>query len=199
MSLDKILRKLKNGDPSIIVALGDSLTYGWMVEAGYIDFFKEMILSKYPGSDIQIISKGVPGDTALDGLYRVERDVIIHKPDLVLIQFALNDAFSGCPGSRFQETIQAIINKVRTDTRAEILLVTSILPGNEYDENIVNGFFDRLRNIAETSNISFVVVHEYWKKKISEGIPFSSLLQTDQVHPTVEGYRLMAEAIMEQF
>jgi len=199
MSLEKILRKLKNDDPSIIIALGDSLTYGWMVEAGYIDFFKEMILSKYPGSDFQIISKGIPGDTALDGLYRIERDVIIYKPDLVLIQFALNDAFSGCPVSKFQETIQAIINKVRTDTRAEILLLTSILPGNEYDENIVNGFYDRLRNIAETSNISIVAVHEYWKKRISEGIPSSSLLQSDQVHPTVDGYRLMAEAIMEQF
>ena len=42
-------------------------------------------------------------------------------------------------------------------------------------------------------------VHEYWKTKIAEGAEFSNLVQYDRVHPTVEGYRLMAEAVMEVF
>jgi lysophospholipase L1-like esterase len=42
-------------------------------------------------------------------------------------------------------------------------------------------------------------VHEYWKKKITDGIPFESLVQYDGVHPTEGGYRLMAEAVMELF
>jgi lysophospholipase L1-like esterase len=43
------------------------------------------------------------------------------------------------------------------------------------------------------------LVHAYWKEKIAAGVDFRSLVQYDLVHPTVAGYRLMAEAIMKLF
>ena len=56
----------------IIAALGDSLTYGWMTEHGYLDYLKSMLNKKFPGSRFKIINRGIPGDTAKDGLRRVE-------------------------------------------------------------------------------------------------------------------------------
>jgi lysophospholipase L1-like esterase len=53
--------------------------------------------------------------------------------------------------------------------------------------------------LGEDYRIPVALVHEYWKTKITDGIPFESLVQYDGVHPTEEGYRLMAEAVMKLF
>ncbi len=45
---DKTIGRLKSGEPLRIVALGDSLTQGWMVRRGYVDFLNDMIKAKFP-------------------------------------------------------------------------------------------------------------------------------------------------------
>ena len=46
---EKTIAKLKSGEDVKIVAIGDSLTYGWLVSKGYLDFLKEMLRKRYPG------------------------------------------------------------------------------------------------------------------------------------------------------
>ena len=46
---EKTIAKLKSGEDVKIVAIGDSLTYGWQVSKGYLDFLKEMLKKRYPG------------------------------------------------------------------------------------------------------------------------------------------------------
>ena len=198
MQLKNSIDKLEKGDNLKIVALGDSLTYGWMVEKGYIDFLKEMLKVKYPKSIFKIINQGIPGDTAEGGLYRLKDHVLNSDPDLVFIQFALNDAFSGYSREDFHHNILGIINGIRNNSSAEILLMTSVAL-DKREKRIAERYYDILKNIAEKEAIPIVLVHEYWEKRISEGIEFSTLVQQDCVHPTVEGYRLMAEAIVQVF
>ena len=196
MALEKTRYKLQTGAHAVIVGLGDSLTYGWDVTKGYIDFIRTAIPLKYPSADFQLINQGIPGDTAVDGLYRTERDVIRYNPDLVLIQFALNDAFTGCSEERYEKGIRGIVEKIRSDTDSEILLITSVSLGTRREEELVYGFYQRLVDVSETEGVPVALVHEYWKRRISEGIDFNTLVQADQVHPTEAGYRLMAEAVM---
>jgi lysophospholipase L1-like esterase len=198
MNLQKTIHKLKTGQDLKIVALGDSLTYGWMVEKGYLDFLKEMLIAKYPKSILKIINRGIPGDTAEGGLRRLHDHVLKADPDLVFIQFALNDAFSGYPVERFQSNIMTITGKIKDDTSSETLLLTSTAL-DDRDKHIAEKYYSSLKDIAEKEDIPIVLVHEYWEKRISEGIQFSTLVQADHVHPSVEGYRLMAEAIVEAF
>jgi lysophospholipase L1-like esterase len=198
MQLKNSIDKLEKGDDLKIVALGDSLTYGWMVEKGYIDFLKEMLKVKYPKSIFKIINQGIPGDTAESGLYRLKDHVLNSDPDLVFIQFALNDAFSGYSLEDFHHNILGIINGIRNNSSAEILLMTSVAL-DKREKRIAERYYDILKNIAKKEAIPIVLVHEYWEKRISEGIEFSTLVQQDCVHPTVKGYRLMAEAIVKVF
>ncbi len=197
MELTKTIQKLKAGKDIKIVALGDSLTYGWMVHKGYVEYLKEMLLIKYPGSTIKTINRGIPGDTAGGGLYRLEDHVIITDPDLAIVQFALNDAFSGHTVNTFKRNILAIIRTTKEKTTAEILLTTSsALAGN--DKHMATEYYNALMEAAQEEDVPIACVHEYWGKKMDDGIQFSELVQSDQVHPTETGYRLMAEAIVEK-
>ena len=195
MALKQTIEKLKNAQDLKIVAIGDSLTCGWMVGKGYTAFLKDMLIVNFPGSMVQMIDRGVPGGTAEGGLSRIENQVITHGPDLVLIQFAINDAFSGYSVPEFSEYIIAMISKITQETSADILLVTSGAL-DDSDRKLVGRYYDALQDIAKDKDIPIALVHEYWERKINEGIRFESLVQRDGVHPTEEGHRLMAEAIL---
>ena len=193
------INKLIDGTPVTIVALGDSLTQGWMVSKGYLDFLREMLIMEFPKSRFKLINSGIPGDTADSGLSRLKWDVLHYNPDCVFIQYAINDAFSGFTEQQFKNTIRAIIDKIKEHGDADIVLTTSGYIGDNDDNRHVEGYYHQLQVLGEDYGIPVVLTHEYWKKKIRNGILFGSLVQYDSVHPTEEGYRLMAEAIKNLF
>lgn len=195
MALEQTLAKLKNAKDLKIVAIGDSLTCGWMVGRGYTAFLKDMLSVTFPGSMVQMVDKGMPGGTAAGGLSRVENQVIRHHPDLVIIQFAINDAFSGYTVAEFRENIIAMVSKIQNETSAEILLVTSGAM-DDNDRKLVGRYYDALQDIAHIQTIPIAPVHEHWEREMKKGITFESLVQADGVHPTEAGHRLMAEAIL---
>lgn len=198
MDLKRSIRRLEKGETLKLVALGDSLTYGWMVERGYLDFLKEMFVVHYPRGILKIVNRGIPGDTAEGGLARLQQHVIASAPDLVFVQFGLNDAFCGCSIDAFARNIIGIIKGIQKGSGADILLMTSgALEDREFE--IAGPFYDRLAAIAEQQSVPIALVHRHWEQKVSEGVSFDTLVQADRVHPTTEGYRLMAEAVVECF
>jgi acyl-CoA thioesterase-1 len=199
MKAVKTIGRLSQGTHTVIVALGDSLTQGWLVNKGYLVFLGEMLRERYPRAQFSIINRGIPGDTAEGGLSRVREDVIDEDPDCVFIQFALNDAFIGHPVERYKRSLQSIIDRIRENTDAEIILLTSVHLGESRDNATAAPFYAKIEELAAENSLPVARVHEYWRKKIQEGVEFRPLVQFDMVHPTVEGYRLMAEAIMEVF
>lgn len=199
MKLLKIIEKLSAGEKVKIAALGDSLTYGWMVRLGYLDYLQQMLKKKYPVSDFKILNRGIPGDTAKDGLRRVESDVIRLSPDLVFIQFALNDAYTDFSPDDFQKNIESIVLRIKEETAAEIVLLTSVALLNPDENRIARMFYGKIHECGERYNIPVVSVDEYWENKIASGIKHSSLVQADGIHPNEKGYEIMAEAVFEIF
>ncbi len=195
--LETIKRRLERGIALTLIGLGDSLTEGWMASRGYLDFLKEMIRDKYPKSNVTIVNRGIPGDTAGGGLHRLSYDVLDLNPDLVFVQFALNDALLGYSEDQFRKSIVEIIDRIENDSSSEVLILTSVAIQSPIMNEIAEKFYGILIDIAEKKNVAIAKVHEYWKKKIEQGASFRKLTQADGVHPTVEGYRLMAEAVME--
>lgn len=170
-----------------------------MVSKGYVDFLREMLHVKFPQGKLNLVNSGIPGDTADSGLYRLRGDVLHYNPNCVFIQYALNDAFSGYSELQFKDNIRGIIDRIREAGDADMILITSGYIDDEHDNRIVEGFYRQLDALGERYGIPVARVHEYWREKVREGIPFESLVQYDGVHPTEEGYRLMAEAVMSLF
>jgi len=199
MHLEKIKEKLETGEKLTIVAFGDSLTQGWMVRKGYVDFLQEMLVRRYPAARFTMVNRGIPGNTSEDGLYRLRHDVLDLNPHLVLVQFALNDAYMGVRAQRFKNNLETIVDQISLDTDAEIILVTSVFIHNEEENRMAELFYGMIEEIGAAKNIPLARVHQYWKECVASGVSHASLVQSDMVHPTVEGYRLMAEAVMKLF
>jgi lysophospholipase L1-like esterase len=193
------IQKLSTGVATKIAAIGDSLTYGWMVSRAYLGYLQDMISTRYPHARFSMINAGIPGDTAEGGLHRLDYDIIARNPDCVLIQFALNDAFAGYPPQEFEGNIRSMIERIRSATGADIILVTSVCLNDEREDRFIDQYYDKLEKLSEEYGLPLAAVHKYWKEKIREGTEFRRLVQYDLVHPTEAGYKLMAEAVMKVF
>ena len=96
--------------PVTIVCLGDSVTHGcfevfmnrfglidtrYRPDRGYAAQLRRRLDALYPAAAVSVLNAGVSGGNAVHGLARLERDVLSHKPDLVIVNFALNDSCGG--------------------------------------------------------------------------------------------------------
>lgn len=74
-------------DGDTVVFLGDSIT----AERTYGKIIENYTLLRFPDRRVTFVNAGVGGDTAEDGLRRLEQDVFRHEPTLVTVAFGIND------------------------------------------------------------------------------------------------------------
>jgi acyl-CoA thioesterase-1 len=97
--------------PIRLVALGDSLTAGYLLPA---DAAFPAVLEKAlrrAGYDVSIANAGVSGDTAEDGLARLDWSVP-DGTDGVILELGANDMLRGLDPARTRATLDAILAKL---------------------------------------------------------------------------------------
>jgi lysophospholipase L1-like esterase len=127
--------RLRTGKTVTIVAYGMSITRGFNVSGydgvapympTYMDLFAEGLRWKYPGASIQLYNAGLPGSTVSWGAQYVSSYVNPLKPDLVVIDFGMND-FWRMPPPEFGDSVRSIIRQVRAvRPGAELLLLANM-------------------------------------------------------------------------
>ncbi len=191
-----LVERMMRSEELLVVGLGDSLTYGWEVERGFFDRFVDMLGDRYPNARIRRHNAGIPGDTADGGLARLGR-VLDLKPDLVIVQFALNDAFSGVDPRDFEGSMQSIAARVLE------------LPAARYFGNVVcartrtrcryrPAVLRRHHSGGAQLSVPVAQLDRFWSTSALSKSG-SVLHNDDGVHPNDQGYVLMAEGLLELF
>ncbi len=214
----------RTAPPVLIVALGDSVTQGITGvdqiahEAVYHARFKRSLERRFPLTTFSVINAGVDGHTAGDGVQRLDRDVIRHQPDLVLVAFALNDAaIHGADGTDgFEHNLTRIVDDVRDRTKADVALVTpnmmltrdnDAIPAcyQQYTrlmldtqvEGVLAAYAERVRRVAEARGAVLVDVYARWERLARKGVDTTAMLANGLNHPTDEAHAIAAEALDE--
>lgn len=195
----RTLGDLKNGCNVTIVAFGDSITAGYAVRRGFPSFWKEMLLRKYPDSKIEMINSGVSGDTTMDGLARLDWSVLSYEPDLVTINFGINDCVLGLGLDEFEVNFVEMVRRIRSGPDSEVLLLSSQpLETPPYDRLVLD-YYQTIERVARQMDVGFVDVYGAWMARVSQGTSLVSLILPGLDHPNEAGYRIIAEALMRLF
>ena len=196
---EKTVADLKEGCNVTIVAFGDSITAGFAVRRGFPSFWREMLQQKYPEARLELINSGISGDTTLDGLARLDWAVLSYEPDLVTINFGINDCVLGMGLDEFEMNLVEIVRRIRAGPDSEILLLSSQpLETPPYDK-IVQDYYQTIERVAKEMNVGFVDVHGAWMEHVRAGTPLSSMIIPGLDHPNEAGYRIIAEELMNLF
>jgi len=115
-------------EPVEIVALGDSLTAGFGLAPG--QSFPEQLEAalKARGHDVTVANAGVSGDTASDGLARLEWSVPA-QADIVIVELGANDTLRGIDPAVTQKALSDILAKL-TGRGQAVLLAGMFAPPN---------------------------------------------------------------------
>ena len=193
ISLAPIIGELEEGSEVIVAGLGDSLTQGWMVTRSFFDLFVDGLEARFPRGSVRRINAGVPGDTARGGLERVNR-LVGQSPNLVVIQFGLNDLFCGVSVKRFEGSLRGIAARVR-ECGAVPLLATSCPLALRADQVKASHYYDVIRRIGGEPGYALADIDEYWRDRSA----VEHLLTEDGIHTSDEGHRRMAQGVLALF
>lgn len=175
-------------DRPLLVAFGDSLTAGLGVAVE--DTYPSRLQRKLDqeGFRYRVINAGVSGDTTAGGLRRISW-VLKGRPQIVILELGANDGLRGLSLRETKANLERIIQQCRSAS-VTVVLAGMKLPPN-YGTEYTNGFESIYPALA--SDYHLVLIPFFL-----DGVAGSaSLNQADGIHPTGEGYRIIADKVLE--
>jgi len=179
------------------IAFGDSITEGYGVHRGFVFFLAERISKARPDLDLKTVNNGLSGDNTNDAIHRLQRDVLDHDPDLVTINFGVNDAFSGISTVKFGNNLEAMVDIIRENGCGRIVLVSSEVIPEPQAEKKVKPYWRKMQEVAEAAGVVYADANGYWQGLLDSGTDQWSLIIPGDMHPNEEGHRIIAEAMFE--
>lgn len=194
----------KHGDR--VIWLGDSITaahtYGRYIET----FF----LLRRPDLDLTFINAGIGGHSAFDGLNRLDRDVLAHRPTVVVINFGMNDAGypSNSPHAAFIQNIQTMLARLREGGVKRIIWVEPS-PANIAGVTPPSKLIDRQKQLErlvsamQAQSVDVDVLKVQWQQPLKNALALTASspdvkLIPDRIHPSALGHALMAVEFLKQ-
>lgn len=196
-----------NGDPDILF---QKVEDGKMGEDDAVEItdarqcyptrLRDMLIDEYEHTSVNVINCGIAGDTVIGMNARLKRDVISLQPDLVIINASLNWAEECGDTETYRKILQEIVQRVKTETSAEIILMTpnKELPGPFFNpHSSLDERVEVIRNLAAEENVFLVDAYEIWDEYERQGYPVKELLANGMNHPSVTGHEVFAIALMK--
>ncbi len=119
-----------------IVCLGDSIT-GQADLRSYLKWSSilECILDSLNGDGtVQVLNRGIAGDTSADARKRLQGDVLDVQPDIVVMLLGGNDAGSGRSRSAVQADLEYIVQQSKNIGARVLMLQYALIPNPENAE-----------------------------------------------------------------
>lgn len=167
---------------STVVALGDSLTYGYGAspETAY-----PAVLARLNGW--MVVNAGVNGDTSADVLARLD-DITAQQPDLVLLGVGGNDVLQRINPETTRSNLVAIIRALKAADSQVILIAephfsVSALFGRVSDNPVYE-------DVAESEAV--LLYERGWSEVLAD-----DSLKSDKIHANAAGYRQFAEGLYD--
>lgn len=170
-------------DERVIVALGDSLTAGLGVAADEAYPARLQALLRRDGYAYRVVNAGSSGDTTAGGRRRLAWALQQH-PSIVIVALGANDGLRGQPTSSTHDNLAAILDSLRA-RRIVVLLAGMRVPPN-YGQEFSRDFAAVFTDLGARPGVTLMPF-------LLEGVAGDARLnQPDGIHPTAEGYRIIA-------
>lgn len=169
--------------------LGGSITEGAGASVPgkrYSSLFTEMMNKRIPEVKFTEINAGVGGTPSALGLFRLKSEVLDKNPDVLFVEFAVNDSGYGDQMFKYMEGIVRTARRWKNDLPIVFLFT---YPANDYT---VKGQI----KLAEAYKIPYVNMSEDLKVKINYYGGNDRFLTQDGCHPNDKGYDSYVDSMM---
>ena len=233
--IEKLQNKMRDnfsGEGLSIAFFGDSVTQGcfeiYRKNDGAIETVFDPMhayhkhLSKifsvlFPSVPVNIINAGISGDHTAHACERLERDVLRHEPDLVVVCFGLNDACNGEDKlADYQKNLHTILKTI-LERGLEVIFLTpnkmntglSCHLKNDQEreiaeqtmriqkDGVMDLYMEGARQVCAELRVPVCDCYRKWKRLSQCGIDTTELLANKINHPSRDMNWLFAFSLAE--
>ncbi len=141
----------------------------------------------------RFLNKGVNGQRSDQILSRFERDVLSERPDVVIVLAGVNDIYQGMTIRSVERNLEAMFSIAKSN--GVVPLAATVLPYNEAGQRERRSIRELNAWVKEASNASGVLFCDTNLAVRDKDNPDLLASSPDGLHPDVDGYRLMGEAL----
>jgi lysophospholipase L1-like esterase len=196
----------KDGD--VVVMIGDSITEQHL----YSNFVEMWTVTRFPKWKLTFRNVGIGGDRSVGGNSRFARDVLIHKPTAMTVDFGMNDgayrAFGDDTFKPYMDGLQGMAEKAKGANIRVAWVTPQPLDAGDQGPTALTGynqtlekFSEGVRAIAEKNGGVFVdQFHPYLTvldRARGKSPKYDRITEGDAVHPGPPGQALMAASILK--
>jgi lysophospholipase L1-like esterase len=184
--------------------------HGHSVPAGFfktpvvntLDAYPYQLLAElktiYPYAVINVINTSIGGENSVSGAKRFKNEVLVHKPDVLFIDYALNDRGIGTEKAKiaWESMIRTALKK-----NIKIILLTPspdqnvkiLVPGNELEAHA-----KQIRILAEKYNIGLADSYMAFHQIVASNKPLIDYMSQVN-HPNKMGHEVILREILPYF
>ncbi|MGE4490548.1 MAG: SGNH/GDSL hydrolase family protein [Kiritimatiellales bacterium] len=211
--LYNFFEKVRSGEPVTLGVIGGSITQGARASTmnqRYANRIAAWLSEKFPSSNVKLINAGIGGTGSNYGCLRVKDDLLKYNPDLVVIEFSVNDA---ALQDLSMPTYEGVVRQVLETPAAVLLLFTmcSVEPGTKNLEKILMPGTEPVfeNGLIRGGNVQYwhaQIGHHYelpmisyrdavWPEIAAGRLKWDDLM-ADRVHPSDRGHEIIANLIV---
>lgn len=205
-ALAAVMKKALAGEKITIACIGGSITQGTIssgsmdsevpFKKSYAELFKQWWEETFPNAQIEFVNAGIGATDSYLGVHRVGKDVLDYQPDLVLVEFSVNDANSTNSKITYDNLVRRIASYENTDASngrdakaqpAVMLLFMGQTNGsNAQEQHVLVGFNYKLPMISYANYIAYAMEQGEYSAKDLSG---------DTTHPSALGHAITGELL----
>ncbi len=187
--IKKAMNKAEKGQLVTIAYLGGSITEGY--NGGPDKCFAKLTCDYFAqnfgkGNNINYLNAGMAGTSSTTGLIRINKDLLIHKPDIVFVEFAVNDTKNNLNMAAFESLLIRILS---SKSQPAVVIVFTISKSGFSCQN-------EMAQIGRHYDLAMISVKDAIVPEFVEETMKWQDYSDDYIHPHKKGHELITEFII---
>ena len=187
--LAKVIKKLQAGEKVTVAYLGGSITQGSSAgdDKCYARLTTNWLEEQFPDAEINYVRAGIGATGSYIGVHRANRDVLAYDPDLVFIDFSVNDTTE-----RTEINKQAYEGLIRKLWKAESAPAVVTIAMTQEDGTSFQQYHEE---IVKKYDIPMISYKNAILDVIDKGYIKWTDISGDNIHPNVPGHQILTDLI----
>lgn len=187
--LANVMKKAEAGEEITVAYIGGSITQG--SSAGDNDCYARLVTNwfekTFADAKINYCRAGIGATGSYIGVHRVQRDVLSNNPDIVFVEFSVNDTTENT--MRNVNSYDSLLRKIWSADSAPAIVCI----GMTQDSGI--SFQNYHVDIAKSYDLPFISYRNAILDVINKGHIKWTDISDDNIHPNTEGHKVLTDIV----
>lgn len=185
--LAAVMKKARNGEEITVAVIGGSITQGSLATAnnGYGNTFHQWWTDAFPDTKVNFVNAGLGGTTSYLGVHRMDKDLLAYNPDVVVVEFSVNDQDS----LFYKETYEDLVRRILKQPNNPAVIQLFMTQDNGTSAQAVHLHVGFWYNLPRLSYREMVL------PELEKGTFTWKDISPDNIHPNDKGHAMIGEIL----